>query len=195
MAIFASHIHIMPPHAKHAETDLATRPFRFLDLAAELRNRIYEYAFFRVEVELPVPDPCNDNSERFPPAPSLLVACKQTYTEALTIYYSESAFYSESSLRMRQWLEFIDPIRRQQVSFVGCAPAIHKQPSESRLSQARLRDEAQDLSKTRKFIFESISQSKIISAEEVPYHKLHVRFDVLDQRPKGCGEEIWRAFG
>ncbi|KAF2165988.1 hypothetical protein M409DRAFT_23715 [Zasmidium cellare ATCC 36951] len=149
MAIFASHIHIMPPHAKHAETDLAARPFRFLDLAAELRNRIYEYAFFRVEVELPVSGPRDDKSERFPPAPSLLVACKQTYTEALTIYYSESAFYSECSRPMRQWLEFIGSIRRRQVSFVGHAGPIRMAKSAS-LSQARL--------------------------HEIPDEKIHVRF-------------------
>ncbi|KAK4494390.1 hypothetical protein PRZ48_014688 [Zasmidium cellare] len=165
----------MSSNREQTETADDVTPFRFFNLSAELRNRIYEYTFSGVEAKLPVADPRGDYSDKFSAAPSLLLTCKQIYTEGLTIYFSESAFYSESSRRMREWLEFIGSILRRQVSFVGYGPAI-REPNTTRLSQARLGDDARDLVKLRKLMLNVIRRSHVITVEEIPEEKLHVRF-------------------
>ena len=61
-----------------------------LQMPAEIRNIIYEYCLTDVEVRIPIYS-CNHNWGRSKP-PSLLLACKQTYSETIRLYYKVSAF-------------------------------------------------------------------------------------------------------
>ncbi|KXT05677.1 hypothetical protein AC578_5649 [Pseudocercospora eumusae] len=61
-----------------------TKPFRFLDLPAELRNRIYSYAF------------CGESTPRYSLSkfqyPPIALVCKQLRSESLPILFSECHF-------------------------------------------------------------------------------------------------------
>ena len=59
------------------------RPFRFLDLAAELRNNIYELTLTHDEQHDP---PLHAN-------PALLRTCKQVYDEARDLFYAKSTLH------------------------------------------------------------------------------------------------------
>ncbi|CAK4002610.1 Hypothetical predicted protein [Lecanosticta acicola] len=65
-----------------------TTPFRFLDLAPELRNSIYEFLLVR--------DP-DDEDEDATAHPALLRTCKQIYAEGKGILYAESVLQIEST--------------------------------------------------------------------------------------------------
>ncbi|KAK4494819.1 hypothetical protein PRZ48_014175 [Zasmidium cellare] len=57
-----------------------------LNLPPELRNNIYELVFTNTTINF------NTTATRRPP--SLLLSCKQIYTEAVTVYYAEATFVS-----------------------------------------------------------------------------------------------------
>ena len=58
---------------------------KFIELPAELRNRIYRLALLE-------PDAIKINDSSTPQEPSLLSACRQIRQEAISIYYGENHF-------------------------------------------------------------------------------------------------------
>lgn len=92
----------------------ATRPFRFMELPAELRVHIYELLLREVEVT-PI------RSQR----PAITQASQQLREEALPVYYEVSRFAVEYDLRtrslggcaaeVRKWAETIRPARLKLV--------------------------------------------------------------------------------
>lgn len=87
---------------------------RLLGLPAELRNRIYEMAFFDTVVVLP-------SIKKVSPkglfkGPGILLACKQTYAEAVTLYYTLPTFEAYTGSRLSRWLRRIGAVRQEQVT-------------------------------------------------------------------------------
>lgn len=71
---------------------LPNNPSRLLELPAELRNRIYEFVFADSEVHVRKKDIFTHLRYR-PPHAGILMACRQTYSESLTIFYDFTTFY------------------------------------------------------------------------------------------------------
>lgn len=70
---------------------------RLLSLPRELRDMIWVMTYTDDTVQL-------DRTEAQSTAPGLLVACKQSYSEAINLYYKHSTFFFRSGKKCSQWL-------------------------------------------------------------------------------------------
>lgn len=102
----------------HADQDDS----RLMRLPAELRNEIYELVFSGRQ------GVASFEEGRKPKAPAILVACRQTYSEALPIYYSVTNFGLELEHErdcrtdrriLRNWASRIGPEKLRWISCIG----------------------------------------------------------------------------
>lgn len=99
--------------------------FRFCDLPAELRNRIYEKTF---EGSLVLHAVRRHPSTRKYDAPGILLASKQTYSEAVMTFYQATTFYW---CHIRDGLDWYNRLPLSSRNAVTCvrfdtAPALKK---------------------------------------------------------------------
>ncbi|CAK3766517.1 Hypothetical predicted protein [Lecanosticta acicola] len=96
------HEHKQHSHAKHLQ-----QPFRFLDLAPELRNRIYDYAL--------VLDPKDSQPvHKKLKQPGLLTTCTQIRAEARMMWYSQNDFViivqDCNANLLQRWLQHVSAL-------------------------------------------------------------------------------------
>ena len=95
----------------HEDTDKDENSFRFLDLPPEIRNTIYERALANQIVGI---------SYKYKHKPnSILLACKQTYKEAIIIHYSTAEFYFSDPSVGLGWLVNRPEKSRQALSKIS----------------------------------------------------------------------------
>lgn len=75
----------------------------FLRLPPELRNHIYAYAFEDGELDVD-----RRYRERSTPAPGMVFACRQTYEEALVIYYAGLSVVSRDRWILKKWISYLN---------------------------------------------------------------------------------------
>jgi hypothetical protein len=116
------------PFRKVYASDTSQRS-RLMSLSAELRNRIYEFAFQGhinrtvytlrsrpVARSNSVQDVTRGESKAKPPG--LILSCKQIHEEALGIFYSTASFLFEDMHLLRHWAETIGDCRKRLVRYV-----------------------------------------------------------------------------
>lgn len=151
--------------------DGSNQPFRFFDIPAELRNRIYEYNFSGAMVKL-------KDKGKLLQAPSLLVACKQLYSEATSIYYAETMFYADSRDDIVGWLALIGPVRCKQIGSIGqSASHMSVFSQEGAMRTGRLHRQADHLEAQHQYLVKSMRSMRSIGLD-IDEKKLMVQFVV-----------------
>ena len=99
-----------PDHSKNSE-QTTSMPFRFVDLPAEIRNKIYRYILVHSQpIRL-------DTPFLRPSARSLAILFTNNfiYSEAMPVFYSKNAFIIKGSRKEHAWLRRMRPEGRNEL--------------------------------------------------------------------------------
>ena len=100
-----------PPDESKNTEQTASTPFRFVDLPAEIRNKIYRYILVHSEpIRLAT-------SYLRPSAETLAILFTNTliYSEAMPVFYSKNAFFIKGSRKEHVWLRRMRPEGRNEL--------------------------------------------------------------------------------
>ncbi|KAI9715351.1 MAG: hypothetical protein M1812_005996 [Candelaria pacifica] len=96
---------------------VTARSFEFLKLPPELRNMVYLFAFSTMpSVFVDPEEPGSIPGITRPDCFGLIYANKQTYREALGLYYQINTFRASSTLQLYNFLKNISPIAKANIT-------------------------------------------------------------------------------
>jgi hypothetical protein len=90
-----------------SQTQTASKPFRFLDLAPELRHKIYSIVATSRQSYIDLSSTYKSSHTHFPHA--LLLTCTQIYHELRPLYFTTNAFSITILRRNESWYHLITP--------------------------------------------------------------------------------------